>query len=366
MRRKFLGFITLLAAVLVIAACSKDDTPEPLTKDEAVTKLNDASDEMDQGMTEMMQTEGMNAMMYFMNIAPQGTEVKSGESSKAAINNLKQIVDFARTPKKAIVPKAIKVAQEFDTPFGNYGTFTFNETTYQWDYSSEPQDEIVYIFPADATGEKLATLTISGIEVVGEGEDEFLTVVSILLEVDGDEALLLTYSATITDDIMESVEVDLTMEEFTFSLNASMVELATGIKVNFSHSIKNAGLVLMSSNLEMLFPEFDMTFDPSMEDDMLDDTEPKTVNGHLVLGSIKATLDLNNEAFISDMSSGVDMETAANDHLNIRLYSYPEGASIAYVKWYEVDNDIEPYLVFSDNSEQPAEDYFPDDMFEDF
>jgi len=125
---------------------------------------------------------------------------------------------------------------------------------------------------------------------------------------------------------------------------------------NFTHSIKNGGLVLMSSNLEILFPDFDMTLDVSMEEEV----EPKTVNGHLVLGSIKATLDLNNEKFISDMSSGVDMETAANNNLNIKLYSYPEGASIAYVKWYAVDNDIEPYLVFSDNSEEPAENYFPE------
>lgn len=351
----------MLAALVVVASCSKDDTPDPLTKDEAVAKLDDASVEMEQGMTEIMQTEGMNAMMYFMNIAPQGTNVKLGQSSKVVINNIKQIVDFATMPKKAIAPKAIKLAEDFDTPFGNYGTFTFNQTTYQWDYSSEPQDEIVYIYPADQTGQVIATLTISGIELVGQYPDQVVTALNINLDVDGSTAMALDYNASVSDGFMESLEVSVTMEEFIITLNASMVDLETGVKTNFSHSIKNAGLVLMSSNLEILLPEFDITLDPSMEEEI----EPKTVNGHLVLGSVKATLDLNNELFVSDMTSGVDMETAANNHLNIRIYSYPEGASIAYVKWYVVENDIEPYLVFSDNSEEPAENYFPD-MFDEF
>lgn len=352
----------MLAAIVVVASCSKDDTPDPLTKDEAVSKLNNASVEMEQSMTEIMQTDGMNAMMYFMNIAPQGTNLKSAQSSKTVVNNIKQIVDIVTKPKKAIAPKAIKVAQEFDTPFGNYGTFTFNQTTYQWDYSSEPQDEIVYIYPADQTGQVNATLTISGIEFVGQYPDQVVTALNINLDVDGSTAMALDYNASVSaDSFMESLEVSLTMEEFIVTINASMVDLETGVKTNFSHSIKNSGLVLMSSNLEILLPEIDMTLDPSMEEEV----EPKTVNGHLVLAPLKATLDLNNEMFISDMSSGVDMETAANNNLNIRLYSYPDGASIAYVKWYMVDNDIEPYLVFSDNSEEPAENYFPD-MFDEF
>ncbi len=55
---------------------------------------------------------------------------------------------------------------------------------------------------------------------------------------------------------------------------------------------------------------------------------------------------------------------AANNHLIMKLFQYPHGNDLANVKWYLIEDDLEPFLVFSDNSELPAEMFIPEGLID--
>jgi hypothetical protein len=120
----------------------------------------------------------------------------------------------------------------------------------------------------------------------------------------------------------------------------------------------------MSSNIQAQFAEFEI---PNIfqEDDGTEPVEddfsmPLAVEGFIQMGLVKATLDLDIYSYLQ-APSPQDVEEYANDNLKIKIYKYPAGNSIAYVKWYyNITEDIlEAFLVFSNGEEEPAVNYFP-------
>jgi hypothetical protein len=255
---------------------------------------------------------------------------------------------------------------EYDTPFGDFGTYTWNILLSNWEFESTPTDKIIYLFPADAMDElNSSKLAISNIEQLEVESSVILSKIKINLTLDQQEVFGFNYSAIFASNSIEKISLDFNLPPFTLTANQLFEEKSNGVLLTTSFNAKNESITLMSSNLEILL-NGDENFS-QIDYDSLGDIEIASVDGYIQMGSVKATLDLTPLFLLNESSlPQAELERLANKNLKIKFYVYPSGTSIAYVKWYynETISDIEPYIVYSDGSEEPAINFVPDIIME--
>lgn len=359
---KFL--LMIFIPLFLIFSCTKDDEVKQLNKDEAVDLLTQTSQLMGLTMDQVMETPGMNTLLYFIEL--------NDNLSTTPLSKLYGLEEFRFFIDKSNAKPFLFKKQsqsnkefEFDTPFGDFGTYTWNISLSNWGFEPTPADKIIYQFPADPLDESnSASVIISDIEQFEEEALVFLNKFKIIITLNQQEVFSFNYSAIFEGNKIEKISIDINLFPFTFSANQLFENLSNSAFLTTSFNLKKESVTLMSSKLEVLLNgEVDFS---QVDYEYYDNIETTSVNGYVQMGSVKATLELTHSNLSDPNLSQDEIERLANKNLKIKFYVYPSGTSIAYVKWYfnQTESDIEPFIVYSDGSEENAINFVPDNILE--
>ena len=195
MKTKLFLSMLAFAGILFITSC-EDDSPAPLSKQEATTTLNTVSTDY-----VTIRTEYENS---------QGATAQSSLDSKIPFDAPSKAPSHAETIKNEIVKRAkASGIKSGDGPyiyfnFSQYvGTWTYNSSTYSWTHTSSPADKIVLIFPFTFNGtSKTATATYYDYTYSTFNQETYATGLKFKIEVDGAIIYSWAYTAsqTLTSD----------------------------------------------------------------------------------------------------------------------------------------------------------------------
>ncbi len=161
---KFIALFIL--SLLLTIACTKDEEIVQMDKTEAVELLNSTSLLMEETLNQMIETNGMTLMMHFISLNESTPISKSDIRSFLNPFYLKPLLSKPYFSKEEDL--------NFDTPFGNYGTYTWDSSLSSWDFVADPIDKIIYHFPSDQNQTlNNANLTIASIEQVVDLDNKF-------------------------------------------------------------------------------------------------------------------------------------------------------------------------------------------------
>ncbi len=347
MRRKFLLLMSLVFAI-IIASCSKDDekTKEEWAEEDKQT-LENLGDYVFSDMNEMLESRGMHALMALMEtmmvddpfyndpIVDAGTRYKN-----TFLPSMKRDENLKSTRKIYI--------NWFDE---HAGTYTWNVTEQKWDYSSTPTDKIVIVYPEDGPSgtDNNATVTVHDFEEE-QFEDQWgtwyqPTLLHVDMFVDGTKEGELMFNASFHDEgEPQSISVELFMNPFL--MEGSMND--SGTQFSIAGSVKMGNMTILSA---------DLTLDYIIVDDNGWEYEEITyVQGFVQYGPIKVQGSLNIEELDALEWPSAD---EVNPHVDLTLYSYPDGRKMADIVARDEPGSEEPvpYLIFPDGTEEPALQY---------
>ncbi|HKL07268.1 MAG TPA: hypothetical protein VJ896_00740 [Bacteroidales bacterium] len=272
--KKLLAMMLMLASVFFIA-CSEDDD-EPLSPDEAKDQMTQMSQDMFVYMNEMEATEGMGAVFAFdslVRINDPFIQKSSSESNRMIENIQKFILPANYLNFKSDETKADGAALSFS----EVGTYTWNQSTQQWDYSSEPTDKLVFIYPLE---EKQAQLTINDYQEV-QIQDDYSTwyqptSIDVALNVNDTEVAYLSLTASWVESgeaagEPKSISVSGGILPFTFTFNFNFS--------NYTATIYDTKV--LNGNTQILKVEAAATFESN---NMID--EPVNLTGYLLVENV--------------------------------------------------------------------------------
>lgn len=426
------------AAVVAFSSCKKDDENLPFNKlsvEENKAVVETSAVKAAQTFDAMKDHEVVDAMVSLGGILDSfdPMSVKKGEKSKftktvnavgglgtgeTGINELFSVL--ADPGELSDDPESIQeVWDEL------VGTYTWNSGTERWDYE-ENADAIIFLFPSTTDGTtNNATLTISNYEgvVIASPIDEDYDgdlPVSLNLEVDIDESVVLTYTFAVEyndDGIPSSVASDLTMEPYKFSIDVTnndeeisatyqftddgdiVLKLHGSVEGDFTQENIDENTIIVTDTWEYTDYQWDETTQQYEEVTVTetDEWEEVEIGGIIHTGRIKLQLfnisvgGVGNVTAIADgmeeiypddywddpdFSEEVAAQSEAdllNEHLQLFAIDEDTRKKIADVEAYVVEdiNDwgkdyyVDFRLVFGDGSLVDLETYF-EEGFEDF
>jgi len=239
MKTKLFLSTLVFAGLTIFVSCEKD--PEPLTQEQAVTKLESVSTEYTdvRSDVESLPVSQVENTLWDLNL-PIYDLPTSKSSAKSPIEITKSL-------------KSITSKQDFLKTFGGedfmfeewVGTWTYNNGTQTWDHSTTPTDKIIITFPhpsSNATNN--ATFTYFDYTTTQTLGGPLMTGLKAKLELNGtkiwDWAFKATYSLTnINFQTTTSTDIYSFSDEFDFT---SSNETKWGIKAIFT--VKKNGDVI--------------------------------------------------------------------------------------------------------------------------
>jgi hypothetical protein len=347
------GFI---ASIAMLTACEEeeDDKVKTMDKEEAVNVLQSSSQDIEEDLQEMNQTKGMQAM---------GTLTMLSQMSPMPMMSAKSFEyeeGIVQTLQKTLKQHPKQVKRIGDEPFNfdeHTGTYSWDSDSLKWDFSDNTESEIIIEFPTDTSmSQNNAVLTInnySETQTTLDGDEQYVpTNIVANLTINDEPYMSLTYSASFSDDQMTSMEMELTLNPFTYKVNTS-----GGNSV--SASIMKNQNTLLSTNLTFTFTSSEME-------------EVERVEGNLRIrqmnlkGWIKPAALNDTSAFMQNASTTGELIEYLNQQFDISLYDYDSDNKIADVKVVEAEGNtgtIEGYpiqlvFVFNDGSQTPVQEYF--------
>lgn len=365
--------LMLVVFMLAVSSCKDDNEPEPLSTVEAEAVLADMGKDMETLMVEMMSTPAASTLFNFMYLSDFDPGIK-GQPIPMASDFKEVYTKDATLSQKAIgvITKMIS-ASEYVDPFAEeYGTYSWDFANYTWTYSDLPADKLVYEFPSDMEQTtNNATLTISNFSGVEQGEEFFATSLKITLHIGNSLVLDVNYEADLSDSGLNSVGVSISMLPFEMGANISITSGSEFSTITAGFELKKQGVTITSANVELRV-DGSTTINPFETDDDIE-LILTSAKGFVQMGEVKAQLDLAIADFVAIYDNTTSYQAivdAANEHLNVTFYTFPEGAKIGTVvwKWDATLYDMVPYFRFNDGTEKPLEEVLglESDLFDDF
>lgn len=349
MKRKFLLLMTLVFA-LIISSCSKDDekTKEEWAEEDKQT-LENLSDGASADMNEMLESNGMDALMALMEIMDKDDPFYEDPLVDAGTRYKSTFTPFGEKEEKQ--KSTLKIEQNWFEEHA--GTYTWNVSTQKWDYSSEPTDKVLLVFPEDGPEgiDNNVTITIHDFEEewIDDGYNTWTqpTALHIDMFIDGTKEGELIFSASYqTDGEPQSVSIDLFLNPIHLDLSFG----DSGSQFSVAGSLKLHDLTILSADLNLDYI--------LVEDDYGWEYEEITfVQGFVHYGPIKVQGSMN----IAELDA-LEHPAVADDinpHVDLTLYSFPDGRKMADIvaKDDPASGEPVPYLIFPDGSEEPALQY---------
>lgn len=344
MKKKFLLLMSLVFA-LVISSCSKDEkSPEEWAEEDKQT-LENLSDGASADMNEMLESNGMDALMALMDIMGQDDPFYNEPVPDAKTRYKSTFTPFGEKDEKQ--KSTLKIEQNWFEEHA--GTYTWNVSTQKWDYSSEPTDKILLVFPENGPegADNNVTITLHDFEEEWF-EDEWSswtqpTALHMDMFIDGTKEGELLFSASYhTNGEPQNLSIDLFLNPIHLDLSFD----DSGTQFSAAGSLKLHDLTILSA---------DLTIDYIIVDDEGWEYEEITfVQGFVHYGPIKVQGSMD----IAELDA-LDYPAVADDinpHIDLTLYSYPDGRKMADIvaKDDPASGEPVPYLIFPDGSEEPA------------
>lgn len=347
MKTKNLLMLFALAGMLFFASCSKDDTPSPLSKDEAEVALNDVNSSYSSEYDAFQNSATMDAVNAVDNL---GLPFSSGPG-------------FAPI-QRATFQKQVKDLYKVKSPLGEgpYWTFPFSENTGTWEYvsgywtktSTTPSNQIVVIF-SYGTGTNNGKLTYYNYDentVTIEGQSlTYMSSLSAKIEIDNVKIYAWAYTASISGS---ATSASFKMK-FVYELGSYMMTQSLGLSAKVSQTSSTVNY----SMLEELKKDGDVLRSASYSVSMIEATQ-STV-------SIEAKFRAKNIIikFNIDIIEGVTNTSGdPAEYMSVTVWT-ADGAKVADVIWvYETDTWV-PYFKFTTGETVAVDEYINSALKED-
>ena len=337
MKTKNLLILLAIAGIMIFASCKKDETPEPLTKDEATTALTTISTNYG---TDMEGFENSDATEAKDVVDDLGLPFFSG-GLKAPIN--------AKTLDKEILkvynPSNVSKGEgPYIDVYMTTNAGTWQKVDGEWTRTlTTPTDKIVVIFSYNG-GNNNATLTFFNYEkktvTYGEETMSYMSSLSCKLDIIGmtnpviswDYTASLKYSTTSSVMKMKFVyklgEYALTQ---SFGVSGSSSLSSSKIEISAFEEIKKSGEVLRSTLIEMT-----MTASQS--------SQSYSFIAKFRIKNIIIKWDIN-------LDQNTNTEGNPDDYMDISVWT-ADGAKVADVIFKLEGEEYIAYFKFTDGTEQ--------------
>jgi hypothetical protein len=349
MIKKFLSLLSI-AILLFSVSCQKDK--EEADVEEAKETMDELVLTMEDDMNIVMDGDAMQALESFGEAVSIDDPVfgasKKSTFSKLALSSLSDL-------------KNLRAGDE-PTSLEDYaGTYTWNSTNQGWVIvQNDPADKVIFIFPVlgPASDVNDATIIIRDYDEVKITEtDEWgtyeyynPTLISAELQINETKLVDLTASMVWEETTGEMNDFDgsLFFSPYTITLDLSNSDNSATIVSSF----EEGNTLISSCNLSVDFVE-----------DEFRDMEPDYVEGYIQYRKIQLKGNIN-IGEINDFRVEYTEEDY-NDHVNLALYTYPDGNKFADIVFkYDAEyEEIMPYIVYIDGTEVNAL-VFMQDIFE--
>jgi hypothetical protein len=379
-----------------------DQVTAPMSPEENKELIQEAGVAFVDQLSELQQQDGISASTSLGILASNSLDDEGGiiEPSNSVVRITKTIAAFAYGRISAIEfghmsarmnninEDEFTSLQELFDEFT--GTFEYNFTTEEFDYTDNSTDEVIFKYPSEESGTtNNAILTLSnysGVVIANPIDEDYSgdlpTSLDLALEVDGSEVL--TYGFDIdysSEGTPEQVDTELTVGTFALAVGLTNTNTKIGTSVDF----KNSNVVLIGVSTEV---NGDFT-DAAIEDAENNDDPTEVVNNGnftFIMMDLKFEADLD---FASLYDAVVDLDTyyeeccddvrpdletnaetmedALNTHGALGLSYVSTGYSAADVEFYTfIESDTEygeewielgARMVFEDGSKVDVEDF---------
>jgi len=370
--RKLISLM-LAVSMLAVTSCEDDNEPEPLSTVEAEAVLANVGTDMETLMVEMMSTPAAVTLFNFMELTDPYPTMK-GQAIPMASDFKEIYTQDATLSKKAlgVITKMVSVSEYVDPFAEEFGTYTWDFEHNTWTYSDLPADKLVYEFPSDTVQTtNNATLTLYDFNWIEQGDVGFATSLKVTLHVDTNLVLDVNYEADLTASGLNSVGVSISMLPFEMGANLSITSGSGFSTIAAGFDLKKQGLTITSANVELRVDGVSSINPFEIDDDF--ELMPTSAKGYLQMGEVKAQLDLALADFVAindNTTSSQAIVDAANEHLNVSFFTFPDGAKIGSLvwKWNATYYEMVPYFRFNDGTEKPLEEVLglESDLFDDF
>lgn len=344
--------------MLPIASCNDNDEPKPLTREESKTVLSTMGTEMGAALGEIMTTPAGVSLMYFASLMGLDDD-ESPKSIPAIAGKLGEtsIVSFIPTISVKVL-KPLMGSKDDGSLLNIKGTFSWNFTSNNWDYSIEPANSLIYKFPSNQEQTtNNAMLALTNYTELVEEQESFPTTFDLILEIDDIKALEANYVAQISSNSLKSLSLHLAASPFEISAALLVTSGGSNLVINAGHSIKNMNVTLSSSNIDLVIDGISSInlFDIENDTEII----PSTAKGYLQMGSVKAQLNIDVKKMISvdddDTATSMEIVAAANKFVDIKMFTYPAGEKMGIIiwEWDSIQNNLVPYFQFNDGTQKP-------------
>lgn len=312
MKTKKLIFALIIGMALVFTACP--DSIEEISVEQAKAYLTEDVNQMATDMKMASKAKGTEVLMsfeHYMESSVKGSELAGSLVYLSQVQQLKTISSSRFN---------IKSTDEF-------GTYTWNMLTSTWDYSADPTDHWVYVFPSSIEDSTFndAVLTLKANEGFTLDSETPPSSIYVLLTVKSEKYFELDFKATFTEEIPE--KIDLKIFNSPLQLNANYVYTANS--PDFLHSV---GFELKINNAFVTGLGVDLSVMGSLSEEFSNLAIPTKLEGFYQLYRFKiegiADLQTLYAEMITDLGGMPSIEVL-NETIDFDLIYAPNGMKIA-------------------------------------
>lgn len=339
-----------VAISLLFTACPEQ--VEELTIAEAEILLTEDANSLTTDLQDMENTVGVKALTYLESLM-NPLDVNYDITSK--------IVHLSNPTKL----NTLKVEKYFEGEDVEFGTYTWNFTSLDWDFINTPTDKLIIEFPSDETmGLNNANITLQYTETII-----------------GEELLpnMLIASLTINDVKEMGIELNLSFYSNSYPESATLLVLNNPFEINASYSLTDnttsylhAISMEIANNSEVLIG-FD--FNIAVIGDIFNEEQqaiPTNLDGYFQLKRFKidGVADIQT-LFVSMIANpeGIPSAEALNEAINFDLFYEPTAMKLGDIVFtdnplfnaMDPNNEAIPYEIkiqFVDGTEANFFDYF--------
>lgn len=308
-----------------------DDTVDYTAENAASeTLINGSSDDLENAIGDLFDTDGMNAAMDLMEIFNDTT---GGRSLPNADNELTFAQTFVTnlTTTLSAANNGDDDDEEDWNPFDHPGTYTYDEAdSNNWTYDSTQAgvtgEYVIFNYPTAGSATNNATLTIKEIDM-HEWEDtdwngdiemhEEPKRVDAELEVNGTKVVDIDFTAAYDDENEPtSVDADIEMTPFKLSVDFSRTSTSVSLDASFHKGTE----ALLGADIEAKLDA---------------EGEPNAITASLDFFKISIEAEMD----FSQVDSTTEMDIDyVNNHMDVKIYTYPGNVLIGQVNLEEDPN----------------------------
>jgi hypothetical protein len=337
---KKLFLLLIITSFIGFTSCNKDE--EPVSLEDSKANVEYLQTSMEDDMSLAMDTEGINALMMFMELMsiddPMNDDIK-----KSTVESLdvKDLILNRFLNSGLIAPTPIDISDY-------YGTYTWDAADEAWDIDqNDPNNKVVFVFPSESVESTTNDATIN----IYDYTEEYIEYM------DGQYSEWAIVPTTIHADLLldnvkyVEVEADADYNNYAeptsvngsiflkpFTLEASLSVKSSSIDVDFA--FKEGSTKIASAGLSLTFV-----------DELYEDVS--LAEGYLQYRDIKIAGDID----VATMDSYNEQPTVAqmNENINLALYNYPQGSKFADIVFgLNEDEEMTAYIVYTDGTEVDA------------